>query len=327
MGRIAITGTGSFLGARLLRRLVEERGADAVVAIDVARPTALPDGVRHHLVDLTLPGADQRLVDVFAGDEVDTVIHTAFFTSPRRDAAYSHELESIGTLHLSAAAAAVGVRHLVLRSFTALYGARGQNPNLLNEDHALRGHGSLGWVRDKIEAEQHVAAYARRYPGMVVTILRLAPLLGPGVRTFYTQILSKRVVPVLMGYDPLVQLLHPEDAMDAFLLALERAPGGPLNIVPRDCMSLLTALHLAERLVVPVPHPLAYATADLLWGAGLGAAPGGFLDYARYLFVAEGTRAAQALGFLPRYRSRDALLAFLRYRHPVREARRQEAPV
>ena len=325
MGRVAVTGTASFLGARLLRRLVEARGADAVVAIDVASPPATLEGVRHRMVDLTLPGADQRLLDVFNDEEVEAVVHTAFFTSPHRDAAYSHELESIGTLHLAAAAAASGVRHLVLRSFTALYGARGQNPSLIPEEQPLRGSEGLAWVRDKIEAEQHATAYGKRYRGMKVTILRLAPLLGPGVHTFYTRVLSKRVVPVLLGYDPLLQFLHPEDAIDAFFLALDRAPGGPLNVVPRDSLSLLTALHLADKVTVPVPHPAAYAGADFLWGAGLGTAPGGFVNYVRYPCVAEGERARREMGFEARHRSRDALAAFLRYRYPARAAEPEEA--
>ena len=320
MGRIAVTGTASFLGARILRRLVEERGADAVLAVDVAPPPATLEGVRHRMVDLTLPGADQRIVDAFTDEEVDVVVHTAFFTSPHRDATYSHELESIGTLHLAAGAATSGVRHLVLRSFTALYGASGQNPSLLTEAHPLRkGHG-LAWVRDKIEAEQHATAYGRRYPGMKVTALRLAPLLGPAVHTFYTRILSKRVVPVLLGYDPLVQFLHPEDAVDAFLLALAAEAEGPMNIVPRDCLSLLIALHLADKVTVPVLHPVAYAGADLLWAAGLGAAPGGFVDYVRYSCVAEGERARTEIGFVARHGSRDALEAFLRYRYPRKAA-------
>ena len=50
MGRLAITGTASFLGSRLLRRLVEARGGDAVVAVDIASPPATLD-VRHREVD------------------------------------------------------------------------------------------------------------------------------------------------------------------------------------------------------------------------------------------------------------------------------------
>src|SRR5262245_52197156 len=164
MGRVAVTGTSSFLGARVLRRLAEERGPDAVVALDIAAPPAALRGVRHALIDLTLPAADQRLLEALQAEEVDTVVHAAFFGEPRRDTAYAHELESIGTLQLAAAAAAAGVTHLVVRSFTAVYGAHGQNPNFLSEDARPRAESRLYWVKDKLEAEQHALAYAKRYP-------------------------------------------------------------------------------------------------------------------------------------------------------------------
>ena len=48
---------------------------------------------------------------------------------------------------------------------------------------------------------------------------------------------------------------------------------------------------------MPVPHPLAYALSDLSWASGLGEAPGAFVDYARYLFVADGEKATRELGF------------------------------
>ena len=104
-----------------------------------------------------------------------------------------------------------------MRSFTVVYGARGRNPSFLTEDPPLPGERGLSWVRDKLEAEEHAASFAARYPEMVVTVLRLAPLLGPGVDTFYTRVFDKRVVPCVIGYDPLVQLLHPDDAADAML--------------------------------------------------------------------------------------------------------------
>jgi hypothetical protein len=150
MARVAITGTASYLGGRILRRLVESRGADAVVAVDIASPPTTLQGVHHRMVDLTLPGADRRLVDVFEEEEVDTVVHAAFFTDPRRDAAYAHELESIGTLHLAAAAAAAGVRHLLLRSFTAVYGARSSASPHCSEPActpSTRESSASGWCR------------------------------------------------------------------------------------------------------------------------------------------------------------------------------------
>jgi UDP-glucose 4-epimerase len=321
VSRIAVTGTASYLGGRILRRLVERRGTDAVVAVDITAPPTTLHGVRHRMVDLTLPGADQRLVDVFHEEHVETVVHAAFFTTPRRDAAYAHELESIGTLHLAAASAAGGVRHLVVRSFTAVYGARGQNPNFLAEDHRPEAGSRLAWVRDKVEAEEHAFSFSRRYPALGVTVLRFATLLGPGVHTFYTRIFSKRVVPVVLGYDPLMQLLHPEDALDALEAALAKGPCGVVNVVPKTTVTLLTALHLSDKLTVAVPHPIAYPVADLSWALGVGEAPAGFIDYVRYLFVADGEKARRELGFVPQHTSREALMAYLEYRYPETAAR------
>jgi UDP-glucose 4-epimerase len=315
-GRLAVTGTSSFLGSRLLRRLAAERGGDRLVALDVAAPPPAL-GVRHRLIDFTEPASDQRLLEVLREEEVESVLHASFFTSPRRDATHAHELESIGTLNLLAAAAAAGVRHVFIRSFTAVYGASGQNPSFLTEDRPLPSGTDLRWLRDKLEAEQHAASFARRYPDLGVTVLRFAPLFGPGVHTFYTRIFDHRVVPMLMGFDPLVQLLHPDDAIEAALRAVERKARGIFNVAPSHPIPLATALHLAAKIPVAVPHPVAYLAADALWTTGVGDAPGGFVDFARYPFVADGEKARRELGWSASYSSREALEAYLRYRHPL----------
>jgi UDP-glucose 4-epimerase len=209
----------------------------------------------------------------------------------------------------------------VLRSFTAVYGARGQNPSFLTEERRPEADSRLSWVRDKVEAEEHAFSFSRRYPGLGVTVLRFATLLGPGVHTFYTRVLSKRLVPVVLGYDPLVQLLHPEDALDAATLALEKGPSGVVNVVPRATLTLLTALHLSDKLTVAVPHPVAYPLAELWWASGVGEAPSGFLDYARFPCVADGEKARASLGFEARRSSRQALEAYLEYRFPRAKAR------
>jgi UDP-glucose 4-epimerase len=324
VARIAITGSASFLGSRLLRRLAERRSPDTLVAIDVAAPPPAL-GVRFRPLDLTAPAADEALLAAFREEDVATLAHFAFFTNPRRDHGYAHELESIGTLSLLAAAAASGVERVLVRSFTAVYGARGQNPNFLTEERFPAPDSGLRWVRDKLEAEQHAASFARRYPKLQLLVLRFAPLFGPEVRTFYTRVFDKRVVPMLMGFDPLVQLLHPDDALDAALVALEGDVRGAFNVVPRAPIALQAALHLSEKVPLPVPHPLAYAACDALWAAGLTEAPAGFLDYVRYLCVADGDKAARELGFRARHSSRDALGAYLRYRYPE-DRRLREVP-
>jgi UDP-glucose 4-epimerase len=322
VGRIAVTGTGSFLGARALRWLVKSRGADAVVAVDTARPPATLAGLRYRALDLTGSQSDQVLLETLREEDVECLVHLAFFTNPRRDRVRAHELESLGTLNLLAAAAAAGVERVLIRSSTALYGAKPGGPELLTEDDPLRPNLSLAWARDKLEAEQHAAAFARRYPGMTICVLRLAPLFGPGVHNFYTSIFDRRLVPVLTGVDPLVQLLHPEDALLALGAALERPFRGAVNIVPSGAIGLGAALQLAGKVRLPVPPRIAHMASELLWALGLAEANGAFLDYVRYPFVADGARAQRELGFTSRHTSRDALLAYLQDAQRSRRKRR-----
>ncbi|MCL4821855.1 MAG: NAD-dependent epimerase/dehydratase family protein [Vicinamibacteria bacterium] len=324
--RVALTGAASFLGGRVLRRVAERQQQDELLVVDVAPPPAAL-GVRYRPLDLTEPAADQKLLDLLREEEVDTVLHFAFFTNPRRDQAHAHELESIGTLSLFAACAAAGVKRVLMRSFTAVYGARGHNPHFLTEDTPLHPNPVLGWARDKREAEQHAASFARRFPEMRVTVLRFAPLFGPHLHTFYTSIFDRRVVPVPMGYDPLIQLLHPDDALEAVDAALATWPRGAVNVVPRAPMPLIGALHLAEKLPIPVPHPVAYAASDLMWASGVADAPGAFVDYVRYPFLGDGARAKREMAFEARHTSKEALFAYLAYRYPGPQAprRRREA--
>lgn len=320
MGRIAITGASSFLGERFLRRLIRDGHGDDLVVIDVAEPQVSEGVIHFRKIDLTEPAADQAMLDQLKADEIETLVHLAFFTNPRRDATNAHELESIGTLAVLAAAAAANVKHFVMRSFTFVYGARGQNPALIREATPLPPRAPLGWLRDKVEAEEHAAAFAKRYPEMSVRVLRFAPLLGPGVRTFYTRIFDRRLMPTLMGYDPLLQLLHPDDAEEALAKATFSSSRGAFNITPRGVMPLSTAIHLSGKVPAPVPHLAAYWTVDALYAAGLVEAPSGFIDYVRYPCVADGEKAKAELDFVAQHSTRDALDAYLAYRHPRAEA-------
>ncbi len=317
MGRIAITGASSFLGERFLRRLIREGYAEDIVVIDVAEPQVSEGSIRFRKVDLTEPAADQAMLDFFKADGVETVAHLAFFTNPRRDTTNAHELESIGTLAVLAAAAAANVKNFVMRSFTFVYGGRGQNPALIREETALPARSSFSWLRDKVEAEEHAASFAKRYPEMAVRTLRFAPLLGPEVRTFYSRIFDRRLVPTLLGYDPLLQLLHPDDALEALMLATFAPVRGAFNITPRGVMSLSTGIHLSGKVKAPVSHLVAYWAVDALYAAGLVEAPSGFVDYARYPCVADGDKARRVLDFVARYSSREALDSYIAYRFPV----------
>jgi UDP-glucose 4-epimerase len=144
----------------------------------------------------------------------------------------------------------------------------------------------------------------------VVTILRTAPILGPTVRNYLTHYLSRRLVPTMMGFDPLLQFVHEVDAIAAFKLAVDRDIAGTFNIVGDGVLPLSTVIKLAGRIAIPVPHPIAETVGTFAWVAQLAEAPPTFLKYLRFLCVADGQKAREKMGFRPAYATREALVDF-----------------
>jgi len=312
---VGMTGACSFLGSNLLGLLEEDPRVRRIVALDVASPPTIGEKTRVYPVDLTDPKADVRLAEVLAAERVDTLVHLAFLSLPSRTPAWAHELESVGTRHAMVAARHAQVRKVVLWSQTVLYGAHPTNPNFLTERHPLRATRKEPFFADKLEAEAEVARYAERVAGTVVTTLRTAPLLGPTVHNYLTRYLSRRVVPTMMGFDPLLQFIHEVDAIAAFKLAVDRDVPGVFNIVADGVLPLSTVIKLAGRIALPIPHPVAQASTSLAWTAQVADAPPAFLKYLRFLCVADGRKARDAMGFRPAYTTREALLDFTSAQH------------
>ncbi len=307
---VAVTGAASFLGTNLIGLMQEDDRIQRIVALDVKAPSTAQGKTRMYEVDLTQPTAEARVAEILAAERVDTLVHLAFLSSPTHATAWAHELESVGTMHVLVAARHAQVRKLVVWSQTLLYGAHPSNPNFLSERHTLRARAQEPFFADKIAAEGEAKRFASRSPGSIVTILRTAPILGPTVHNYLTRYLARKIVPTMMGFDPLWQFLHEVDAIAAFKLAIDRDVPGTFNIVADGVLPLSTVIKLAGRIAVPIPHPLAQSIAALGWIAQLSEAPPSFLKYLRFLCVADGQKARQKMGFHPAYTSREALVDF-----------------
>jgi UDP-glucose 4-epimerase len=309
---VAITGAYSFIGAELIKRLERDRRYYKVLACDVRKPTFPLHKTQFHKVDLTLPTADADLATIWRREGVDTVVHAAFLSAPTHASAWAHELESIGTMHVLNAAAECQVRKLVDWSQTFVYGAHPLNPNFLTEDHELRGDASRSrWVKDKVEAEKQVRRFRRENPDTIVTVLRTAATLGPHIRNFATRFFSRPLAPVMMGYDPLMQVVHENDVVDAFVLAVDNDHPGEFNIVGDGVLPYSTILAMMGKLPLPLPHFLAKPISSALWMTQVFDSPPNFLDFLRYLCVADGRKAHDVMGFAPKYDIKATIQDFL----------------
>jgi UDP-glucose 4-epimerase len=137
-------------------------------------------------------------------------------------------------------------------------------------------------------------------------------LLGPHVDGVLPRLLACSTVPSVMGYDPLLQFLDETDALDALKLALDKDQKGVFNIVADGVLPFSTVLRLGGKVSVPIPHFLWEKVGGFLWAFQTLDIPPSFLDFLRYLWVADGTKARRCLGFLPQRTTRETLLEFVR---------------
>jgi UDP-glucose 4-epimerase len=306
--KLVVTGGAGALGARFVRALAA-RETHEIVVLDLIPPPDAPPDVRHRFLDLNLPHADGTVYRQLSEERPDAVLHLAQIRSPSRDSTYVHELNAIGSLHVLAAAGEAKVGRVILGSTTLVYGARGDNPNYLTEEHPLRPDPADRFVRDFVEAEGHARSHVRRHPDAKVTILRFAPFMSADVRDYRAKAFGAPVAVSLLGYDPLVQALHTDDAVQATLLALDHPEAtGAYNIAPEGVLPVSSARLLLGSLSVPVPHALAYALYETAWELGVGLMPGIHAHYLRYLCVADNRKARRVLGFAPQRTTLDVFL-------------------
>jgi UDP-glucose 4-epimerase len=302
-----VTGTRAFLGLELVARFESDPSCAAVLALDAPLGTAGSPRVTAHELDLARPGADQQLAAVLRAAGVDTLVHTAFVPAPTHEVELVHELESIGTLNVLGACEAAGVRRLVVWSQTVLYGARPDNPALLPESWPLRASPDSVFLRDKLEAERLVREFAARVPRVRTVVLRTAPIVGPRAVGVIPALLARRLVPVAAGYDPLMQVVHEYDVLDAFKRAVELEVAGAFNIVAEGVLPIRTGLLVAGRVPLPVPPNALRQLLATLWALRASEASASFVDYLMYPCIADGARAARELGFRPTYSTQESI--------------------
>ena len=312
---VAVIGAFGFLGRRLLARLEEDPEVDRIVAVDVRSGIAsLDEGndddhravlLRHpklsaHTLDLTTPGADRELADILRTEEAGALFHLAFLSTPTHHQEMAHELETIGTHYVLNAAREAGITRLVSLSSTMCYGARPDNPAFLNEDHPLRPPPSRT-LKDKADADEQVRRFGAEHKDIAVSIARLGAMVPTAKDHFWTRIFSRRFVPAVLGYDPMMQFLHPDDAISA-LLGLWRAQArGPVNVVGRGYLPLSHLLTRLERAPLYLPAALGSSIIGTLWQAQLVDMPQHFFGFLRWSWLADDKRLKSITGFSPRH--------------------------
>jgi UDP-glucose 4-epimerase len=163
-----------------------------------------------------------------------------------------------------------------------------------------------------LEIEAFCNGFRRQVPEMILTILRFPSILGPKADTALTRFLKEPLSPVLLGFDPQMQVIHEKDVVQALIHAVRNDVPGVFNVAAEGTLPLSKIMSLAAKIPIPVLHLFAYWGDTLVRSAGLRG--GRFfpfdLDYIRYSWVGDLSKMRDELGFVPQYTAEEALREF-----------------
>ena len=202
--------------------------------------------------------ADQTysiLSRIVSATQVDTVVHTFLVDSTQASGRALHEMNVIGTMNLLAACGQVGspVRHVVVKSSTIVYGSSPRDPYYFREDHQRPSSPATRLERSLIEVESLVRDFAEDNPGTLVTVLRFANVLGTNIVTPISANLSRRLVPVIAGFDPLIQFVEEDDVVRCLEHVTRNRVGGLFNVAGDGRMTWHEILHVCRAVPLPLP--------------------------------------------------------------------------
>jgi UDP-glucose 4-epimerase len=302
---VVVTGISGNLG-RTLAKLLHKAG-HRIVGIDRRPFPGKPKDLEMHQLDLRKKKAE----DVFRRTQVGAVIHMGIMHDPRMSEEEHHSFNVVGTTRLLEYCAKYGVKKLVVLSSANVYGPSPDNSNFLTEDAPLMAASRFSGVRDLIEVDMLAHGFFWRHPSVETVILRPVHIVGPSIKNAPSNYLRLRHPWVLAGFDPMIQLIHVEDAARALVESLRPEPKGVYNVVGPGEVPLSAVHRELGHTSIPVPQPLARGVLKALFKYRLASFPPPELDHIQYLCAVDGGRWAKDLAWKPRYSMRETIRAVL----------------
>lgn len=315
---VAITGVSRGLGANLLSQVQCDPEVARVVAIDEEPP---PPELQGEKVVFERRSSAQSWEDAFRAHGVQVAIH-AGLAEPLVDRAREEATNLGGTRRFLEACHASDAATVCFVSSAAAYGAHADNVDYLFEGAPLRATPAFPHAWDASRAELLCYEYAAKHAQVCLQIVRTAPVIGPTSRGFWTRLLERPRYLAPWGYEPVLQLVHEDDATRAIWRLVKQQRVGVFNVAGDGYVTLTQVARLFGRRVVRIPVLLLRLLVWLAWRLGRSDVPPGFVDYLLHPWLINPTKMKADAMFVFRYDTTRALLDWVEARDEVRRGRR-----
>ncbi len=290
--KVLIPGIAGLLARKVAVRLLAS--GHQVIGIDPRGWPGAPGAIELHAIDIRKRAAE----DVFRRHRPEAVIHMATISALLADAEERYRINLGGTRAVFDHCANYGVRRMVFVGRHTYYGAGPDAPLYHSESEPPQELGRYPELADLVAADLYAANALWRLPELQTVVLRVCYTLGPTGHGTLASFLRGRFVPVVLGFDPLFQFIHEDDAAEAIVTALTAELRGIYNVAGPQPLPLSVIAREAGRFPLPLPETL---LAVLVGRAGLPRLSRGALAHIKYPIVVDASPFRRDAGFTHRF--------------------------
>ncbi len=298
---ILVTGISGRLGRFLVKRLHREFN---VIGLDRRRTKSLPKDVLHYKIDIRR----NRVEDIFRNNKIDAIFHLGVMHNLRQNEKEHHDFNIIGTTRLLEYAEKYKVKKFIFLSSTNVYGPKSTNSQFLSENEPLMAGANFSAIRDLVDLDMLVTSYFWKAPKLEIIILRAAHILGNLNNAPSNYLRLSSPIPTIMGFDPMMQVIHQSDLADALIQAYKtKGAKGIFNIASKGELPISQMIKYMNKSRLPIPDPMLKLALSQMWLAKLSSFPARELDHIKYICMGDTKRASEILNFKPKYTITDAI--------------------
>ncbi len=286
--RVLVLGSSSWLGKLVARQLAA--GGHEVIGLDRRPWVDPPDGIETHCADILKREAE----DVFRTRKPQVVVHMATVTWLAMRGEERHRVNLGGTRAVFEYCERYGVEHMMFVGRHSYYGAATDSPMVHTEDEPPQGLATFPELADLVAADLYAATALWRMPKLTTTILRICYTLGPSGQGTLAAFLRARQVPLVLGFDPLFQFMHEDDAAGAIVTTLEKRIRGVYNVAGPQPLPLSIVVRETGRKAVELPE---FVFSRVIGHFGFPQMPRGATTHIKYPVLIDGSAFSAATGF------------------------------
>src|SRR3990172_5419757 len=307
---VLITGVSSTVGRQLAQALYFDKKVDKVIGVARGEmPYYFDDLDKNKFIYKNVNILKSReltnlfLADYFKASNIDTVVHLAFYNRIEDYGKDSHQLNVEGTKNLiDRCLENPHIKKFIFKCSHIVYQVKPDNPVLLDESSDLNfNKEAVPCVRDRVDADMLCRAKMDA-PNLNIVVIRTSPIIGRNIHGAMNSYFDSPICFKAMGYDPMINLIHVRDVVEAIQLSIHKTIRGVFNLAGKETAPISEFIRMNRSRAVTLPTP--FLPFVNKWARRLGLSDYYYsveADIIKHGVLLDDSKARKILGYEPKH--------------------------